>query len=215
MTVRAPLIFPLCLFVGALLVTAAALTHPLLTGDGPAQLARIAASPAWPAVHWAFLFGFPLCITGLAGVAGVHAGTPGEGAARAGLVVAVFAYAGWMIVVAFMLGAGGALAGAYAAGAPGLAATRAVFLYDMLRPFALTAQRTGGFALGCATCLFGWGWWNGKVGPRWLGALALAGGAAGAALALAAPAESRLDQAAFAPPVAWQLVTAAVMLRKR
>jgi hypothetical protein len=132
----------------------------------------------------------------------------------------VFAYACWMIIVAFMLGGGGALAHVAARGrvAPDLAATQAVFLFDMLRPFALAAQRAGAFSLGVATALFGWGVWRsrgegGEAAPRWTAVLAIAGGAAGAALALAAPASSPLDQAAFAPPVVWQLLLGLVQLR--
>src|ERR1051325_52619 len=68
-----------------------------------------------------------------------------------------------------------ARAGFGAAGA-GVPATRAVFLFDMLRPFALDAQRVGGFALGLATLLFGWGMLDGRVLPRWLGAAAVAAG---------------------------------------
>jgi len=212
MPFRRSAVYPVCLLLGAALVTAAALAHPRLAGDGAAQLEMVAATPLWAAIHWTFLFAFPLSVAGLLGVVGVNIGTPGEPAARAGLMVGGFGYACWMIVVAFMLGAGGALAGAFAAGEPGLAATRAVFLYDMLHPFALTAQRAGAFALGLATCFFGWGAWDGGRLPRGIAALALAGGAAGAALALAAPASSPLDEAAYVPPVLWQLVTALTLL---
>ncbi|PYP73580.1 MAG: hypothetical protein DMD41_05160 [Gemmatimonadetes bacterium] len=209
MGLRRPVFYPLSLLVGALLVTAAALAHPALVGDGATQLATIAASGRWTTIHWAFLFAFPLSITGLVGVVGVNVGTRGESAARAGLVVSVFAYACWMIIVAFMLGAGGALAGA----SRGPLGANALFLYDVLRPFALATQRVGGFSLGLATYLFGWGVWNGKVLPPWTALLAIAGGAAGAALALAAPASSPLDQVAYAPPIVWQLVTALALLR--
>ena len=213
MSLRIPVIYPFCLVLGAVLIVAAALAHPVLEGDGAAHLATIARSRDWASIHWGFLFAIPLSITGLIGVVGVTVGTPGESASRAGLVVSVFAYACWMIIVAFMLGTGGALASAYTQGVSGLAATQAVFLYDMLRPFALAAQRAGGFSLGLATFLYGWGVWHGKGLPRWTAALAIAGGAAGAALALAAPATSWLDEAAFAPPVVWQLVTGLVLLR--
>jgi hypothetical protein len=216
MLLRRSAVYPLCLLLGASLVTVAALVHPRLAGDGATQLELIAATTRWAAIHWTFLFAFPLSIAGLLGVVAVVIGSPGELAARAGLLVGAFGYACWMIVVAFMLGAGGALAGAYTVGEPGLAATRAVFLYDMLHPFALTAQRAGAFALGLATCFFGWGGWLGGAGgarlPRWTAMLALAGGAAGAALALAAPATSHLDEAAYVPPVLWQLVTALTLL---
>src|SRR6266851_9677565 len=143
---------------------AAAIAHPLLAGDGAAQLATIARTRDWAAIHWGFLFAFPLSITGLSGIVGATVGTPGAGATRAGLAVGVFAYACWMIIVAFMLGGGGALAGVAARGsvAPDLAATQAVFLFDMVRPFALAAQRAGAFSLGLGTSLFGWGLWRGR-----------------------------------------------------
>jgi hypothetical protein len=208
---------------------AAAIAHPALVGDGAAQLASIARTRDWAAIHWGFLFAFPLSITGLSGIVGATVGTPGAGATRAGLAVGVFAYACWMIIVAFMLGGGGALAGVAARGSvappppPDLAATQAVFLFDMVRPFALAAQRAGAFSLGLATSLFGWGLWRGRregegegegeALPRWTTVLAIAGGSAGAALALATPASSTLDQAAFAPPVVWQLLVGLVLLR--
>jgi hypothetical protein len=186
---RVPLIYPFCLVLGALLTTAAALAHPVLAGDGAAQLATIARTRDWAAIHWGFLFAFPLSIVGLSGVVGATVGTPGAGATRAGLAVGVFAYVCWMIIVAFMLGGGGALADVAARGrvAPDLAVTQAVFLFDMLRPFALAAQRAGAFSLGVATALFGWGVWRscgeggegGETTPRWTAVLAIAGGAAG------------------------------------
>src|SRR2546425_11542815 len=78
---RSP-VYPLCLLVGALLFGSAGLVHPLLTGDGPTQLAVIAGTPAWRTIHWALLFGLPLMFAGLIGLALRHAGTPGEPAAR-------------------------------------------------------------------------------------------------------------------------------------
>src|SRR5205809_784255 len=104
-----PVIYPLALLVGSLFVVAAALAHPDLTGDGAAQLSVIARSEAWRAIHWAFLFGFALALTGLVGVMGMHVGTPGEAAARAGVLVASFAY-GAGAVAGGMRAAGRALA---------------------------------------------------------------------------------------------------------
>src|SRR2546430_10971536 len=124
-----PVLYPLALLVGSSLVVAAGLAHPDLTGDGAAQLGVIARTEAWRAIHWAFLFGFVLTLTGLAGFVGVHAGTPGGGAARAGMLVAIFAYGAWAVVVTFMVGAGWTLAQSYVAAQPGLTATHAVFLY--------------------------------------------------------------------------------------
>src|SRR5881409_3200882 len=89
MTVAHRLVFPLCLLVGPLLVIVAGTLHPDLAGDGAAQLAAIAQCSAWRAIHWTFLFSFPLALTGLVGLARVHAGNPGESAVRAGLIVDV------------------------------------------------------------------------------------------------------------------------------
>lgn len=209
------LLYPLCLLGGALLVIVAGVAHPDLTGDGAAQLATIADCDAWRAIHFSFLFSFALSLTGLVGVVGKHAGTPGEGAARAGVIVGTLAYAGWLVVVAFMGGAGWALARSYVAAEPGHASTNAVFLYDMIQPFALTAQRGAAFALGVSTYLFGWSVMSGKVLPRWLGPSAVAAGVVSMLLALVFREDTKADQAAFVLPVLWQLVTGAVMLRRR
>src|SRR5207247_2267908 len=100
-------------------------------------------------------------------------------------------------------------------GDAGMTATRAVFLFDMIQPFALATQRVAGFALGLSTCLFCWGVFDGKVLPRWLATGGLAAGAVAMALALVFREDTKADQAAFVLPVLWQVVTAAVMLRPR
>jgi hypothetical protein len=208
------LVYPLCLVAGSLLAVVAGALHPdIVALDGAGQLGVIARSPAWPAIHWGFLFSFPLALIGLVGVVGRHVGTAGESATRAGVMLATFAYALWVIIVAFMGGAGWALARSFATADAGMTATRAVFLFDMLRPFALATQRVAGFALGLATLLFGWGLLDGKVLPRWLGAAALAAGGVGIVLALVFREDTKADQAAFVLPVVWQLVAAVVMLR--
>src|SRR2546428_3433786 len=102
-----------------------------------------------------------------------------------------------------MVGPGWTLARSYIAAEPGLTATHAVFLYDMLHPFALAAQRTAGFALGISTCLFSWAVVNGRVLPRWLGAGAGASGVGAIGLALALPEKTKADEAALLLPVVW------------
>src|SRR6266550_8122681 len=135
MTVSRSLVYALCLLVGSLMTVAAGALHPdIVALDGAGQLAVIARSPAWPAIHWAFLFSFPLALTGLVGVIRMHAGTAGESAVRAAILVATLAYALWAIIVAFMGGAGWALARSFATADAGMTATRATFLFDMLRP---------------------------------------------------------------------------------
>lgn len=214
MTLFRRLVFPLCLLSGALLTVVAGVLHPDLPLDGAAQLAEIADDAMWRAVHWTFLFGFPLVLTGLAGVVGRHVGTAGERAARAGLSVATFAYGLWVIIVAFMGGAAWFLAQSFAVSDPGMTATRAVFVFDMLRPYALVAQREAGFALGIATALFGWGMLEGRVLPRWLGAAGVVSGALGIALALLFREDTKADQVAFVLPVFWQVATGVVLLRR-
>lgn len=207
--------YPLCLLAGALLIIVAALLHPDLAGDGADQLGTIARSDAWRAIHWAFLFGFVLSLTGLVGVVGRLVGTTGEAAARGGIIVGAFAYGAWMVVVTFMVGAGWTLAHSYVAGAAGMTATNAVFVYDMVRPFALAAQRIAAFALGVSTYLLGWGALRARLEPRWLAWSGAASGLVAIALALLFGEATKADQAAFAPPVLWQFVTAVVLLAGR
>lgn len=208
-----PLIYPVCLLAGSLLAVVAGVLHPDLSGDGAAQLAQIAQCHAWRAIHWTFLFSFPLALTGLVGLARVHAGNTGESAVRAGLIVGTFAYSAWTVIVAFMEGAGWSLAQSFVAAEPGMTATRAVFLFDMLHPFALATQRVAGFALGVMTCLFGWGVLSGRVLPRWLGSAGVAAGAVAMGLALAFREDTKADQAAFVLPVVWQVVAGVALAR--
>src|SRR2546423_8895556 len=132
------LVYPLCLLAGSLLAVAAGALHPDIAGqDGPSQLAVIAQSRAWPAIHWAFLFSFPLSLLGLVGVVGRHVGTAGESPARAGVMLATFAYALWVIIVAFMGGAGGAPAPSLAPADAGGKGPPAPVLFHILPPFSL------------------------------------------------------------------------------
>lgn len=166
MTLRRSPFYPLCLLVGAVLFGGAGLLHPVLRGDGAAQLTTIAATHGWRAIHWSLLFALPLMLVGLVGFAERHLESPGASPARAGLVLATFAFGAWALNILFMAGAGWHLAATYAAAEPGLTSTHAVFLYDMLHPFGLAAERIATFALGLAFYVFGWATWNGRVLPR-------------------------------------------------
>lgn len=170
--------FGLCMVAGALLIGIAGLFHPVLSGDGVAQLSAIARSAAWRTIHWALAFGLPLLYAGLIGVALRHSDTPAGNQARAGVMLASFAFAVWAINILFMVGAGTQLAHAYIVADPGLTATRAVFLYDMLHPFGLAAERLATFALGLSLYVYGWTVINGRAWPRWLGwaAISVGGG---------------------------------------
>jgi len=207
--------YAMCLLTGTLLTIVAALVHPNLAGDGAGELAAIAHADAWLAIHWAFLFGFVLSLTGLLGVVDRCAGTAGEAEARGGVMVGVFAYGAWMVVVTFMVGAGWTLAHNHVPAEGGATATQAVFVYDMIRPFALAAQRIGAFALGISTCLLGWGVLGARMKPRWLGWAGVASGVIAIALAVLFGEATKADQAAFVLPVLWQFVTAVVLLAER
>src|SRR5438552_13630106 len=213
MTVARRIVFPLYLLVGPMLVIDAGKRHPDLAVDGAAQLAAIAQCSAWRSIHWTFLFSFPLALTGLVGLARVHAGNPGESAVRAGLILGTFAYGAWTVTVAFMGSAGWSLAHSFTLAEAGMTATRAVFLFDMIHPFALATQRVAAFAPGLSTCLFGWGLSQGKVLPRWLGTTGLAAGAVALGPARGFREARNGAQPVFVLPLAWQVVTAAVMLR--
>jgi Domain of unknown function (DUF4386) len=90
-----------------------------------------------------------------------------------------------------------------------------VFVYDMVRPFALAAQRTGGVALGVSTLLLGWGVLRARLDPLWLGWSGMASGLVAIALGVLFGEATKADQAAFAPPVLWQFVAAVVLLAER
>jgi hypothetical protein len=212
---RRPLFYGLCLLAGSLLVSVAGSRHPLLTGDGAAQLATVAATAGWRTIHWALLFGMPLMYAGLIGVALRHTDTPGSAPARAGVLLAGFAFAVWALNVLFMVGAGWHLAHAFTTSDKALTATHAVFMYDMLHPAGLAAERLATFALGLVAYVFGWAILNGKVYPRWLGWAAFAVAVANGAVALVCSEMSPnlyYTQALF---VGWLLATAVVMLTER
>jgi len=212
---RRPLFYGLCLLAGSLLVGIAGSRHPLLTGDGAAQLATVAATAGWRAIHWALLFGMPLMYAGLIGVALRHTDTPGSAPARAGVWLAGFAFAVWALNVLFMVGAGWHLAHAYTTSDKALTATHAVFVYDMLHPAGLAAERLATFALGLVAYVFGWAILNGKVYPRWLGWAAFAVAVANGAVALVCSEMSPTLYYTQALFVGWLLATAVVMLTER
>jgi hypothetical protein len=171
---RRPIFYGLCLLLGSLLFAVAGLMHPRLVGDGAAQLETIAATAWWRTIHWSLLFGLPLMYVGLAGVTLRHHETPGSAPARAAILLAAFAFAVWAFNILFMVGAGWHLARAYTAADTGLTGTHAVFVYDMLHPAGLAAERLATFTLGLVAYVFGWAVLNGRVYPRWLGWAAFA-----------------------------------------
>lgn len=165
---RRPLFYGLCLLIGTLLFGIAGAMHPLLTGDGAAQLSTVARTAAWRLIHWALLFGLALMYAGLIGVSLRHNDTPGSAPSRAGIRLGAFAFSVWSINILFMVGAGWQLAEAYTRSDTGLTGTHAVFVYDMLHPMGLAAERLATFLLGFVGYTFGWAIRNGGVWPKWL-----------------------------------------------
>src|SRR3989442_2183838 len=160
---RRPLFYGLCLLLGTLLFGIAGLKHPLLVGDGAAQLAMIAKTADWRLMHWALLFGLAFMYAGVIGVALRHNDTPGATPGRAAVRMGAFAFSVWSLNILFMVGAGYQLAHAYTASDTGLTGTHAVFVYDMLHPIGLAAERLATFILGLVAYMFGWAIRNGGV----------------------------------------------------
>jgi hypothetical protein len=169
---RRPLFYGLCLLVGSLLFGIAGINHPMLMGEGAAQLATVARTGAWRLIHWSLLFGLALMYTGLVGVTLRHTDTPGATPARAGTLIGAVAFSVWSINILFMVGAGWQLAHAYTTSDSGLTGTHAVFVYDMLHPMGLAAERLATFMLGLVAYVFGWTIRNGAIWPKWLAWLA-------------------------------------------
>lgn len=209
---RRPLFHGLTLLIGALLVATGGALHPMLTGDGSEQLVVIAGQRSWYTVHWLIAFGYVLVAGGLSGVLSLHAATPGAGAARTGVLLQFFGYAISLVGVLFMLGAGTSLAAAYQAAQPGLTATHAAFLFDMMHPAARAALRVGAFAISLGLYSTGWGALNGGVFPRMLGWLGIVAGLAGVAAAVILPETSPYVVAGVGLATVWQLAAGLWML---
>jgi len=212
---RRPVFYGLCLLVGVLLFGGAGILHPLLTGDGAAQLATVAHTLHWRAIHWALLFGLAFMYAGVIGVSLRHNDTPGATPARAAARMGAFAFAVWSLNILFMVGAGYQLARAYTASDTGLTGTHAVFVFDMLHPMGLAAERLATFMLGLVAYMFGWAIRNGRVWPLWLAwmawVVAVVNGAVGLVFSEFLP-YMYYAQALF---VIWLTATAVVMLTER
>lgn len=201
--------------MGALLFGIAGLLHPLLAGDGAAQLETVARTGGWRAIHWSLLFGLALMYAGLIGVTLRHGDTAGSAASRAGILMGAFAFSMWALNILFMVGAGWHLAHAFTTSDKALTSTHSVFVYDMLHPAGLAAERLATFMLGLVAYMFGWAIRNGGVYPRWLSWAAFVVALANSAVAVAFDEFSPnlfYSQALF---VIWLAATAVVMLAER
>lgn len=209
----APWFWGFLLVAAALLVGFAGLGHPILVGDSATQLATIADTEGWRAIHWSICFGYVMAIAGLSGVAGVHAESRGAMLIRAGMCLVIFGYTTSAIGVLFMLGAAYGIAESYveAVRAP---AADAILLFDALHPFALAALRLGGFAISVGVCALGAGLTRGQLWRGWIGSLGMAAGATGAALTAVLPESSPAIAAGVGLATIWQLVLGALLLTR-
>jgi hypothetical protein len=212
---RRPLFYGFCLLVGVLLFGIAGLMHPVLSGDGAAQLTTIAATRHWYQIHWALLFGLAFMYAGVIGVGLRHNDTPGATPGRAAVRMGAFTFAVWSINILFMVGAGWQLAHAFTTSDAGLTGSHAVFLYDMLHPMGLAAERLATFMLALVAYMFGWAIRNGGVWPKWLAwmawLVAIANGAVAVVISEYAPI-MYYGQALF---VIWLAAVALIMLTER
>lgn len=208
-------LYGLSLLSGALVFGIAGLLHPILTGDGAMQLATISRTGPWRAIHWCLLFGLPLMLVGIAGLASRHRTTSGEETARTAVVVATLGIAVWAINILFMAGAAWQLARTYVAADPGLTATHAVLLYDMMHPFGLVAERIATFTMGLAVGLLGWAIHSGQRYRAWLGWGAVAVGAASIGIALGVAETSVVIFYGQAALVTWMAAAGLVMVAER
>src|SRR5712664_3628452 len=212
---RRPLFYGLCLLIGALLFGIAGLNHPLLSGDGAEQLAIVAQPGGGRLIHWSLLFGLAFMYAGLVGVALRHTDTAGSTPARAGVMIGAFAFSVWSLNILFMVGAGYQLARAYTASDTGLTGTHAVFVYDMLHPMGLAAERLTTFLLGLVAYTFGWTIRNGAVWPKWLAWIAWGVALVDGAVAIVFSEFSPIMYYGQALFVIWLAATAIVMLSER
>lgn len=210
---RRPLATAAALLLGAVCVAGSGLRHPLLVGDGPAQLATIGAEPLWHMIHLALIVGEVLLVAGVMGVALECSAAGRGGPGWAGAVVFALGVGLALTQIFFMGGAAMSLAAAYARGEPGLAATQAVFTYDMLHPSAQLAGRGGEFAMGLGLAVLGWGV-AAVPSYRWLGIGGVGAGGACAAWALATPERAPMLMAGVGLVTIWAATCGAVLLAR-
>jgi hypothetical protein len=212
---RRPLFYGFCLLVGVLLFGIAGLMHPVLSGDGAAQLTTIGRTRNWYLIHWALLFGLAFMYAGVIGVALRHNDTPGATPGRAAVRMGAFTFSIWSLNILFMVGAGWQLARAYGTSDTGLTGTHAVFIYDMLHPMGLAAERLATFMLGLVAYMFGWAIRNGGIWPKWLAWLAWLVAITDGAVAVVFSEYSPIMYYGQALFVLWLAATAVVMLAER
>ena len=197
----------IALLVGTALLGVGAVLHPVLAGDGAAQLRTIARTAYWRPLHLAMLAGSGLVIAGL----WVRA-LRERGAAPVPLLGALAVIAIGLTLnalnIAFMAGAGWHMAAMFTAGRTEMGA-----LFDATHPIGLMSARFGNFLVALGALSLGWLEWRDASAPRWLAALAWLAALGGLAGALFFSEASPAALGAVALLSGWQVVTALRALR--
>jgi hypothetical protein len=192
----------LALLAGTALHGVGAILHPVLAGDGAAQLRTISETAHWRALHLAMLAGSGLVI------AGVWVRLVDDRAfVRAPLVAALtlisLGVAGNAQNIAYMAGAGWHMATRFAAGDVTM-----VSLFDATHPIGLVAARFGNFIVALGAIALGWGEWHDPEPRRLDASLAWIAAVGGLVGALFFAESSRIALAGVGLLSGWQVVTA-------
>lgn len=196
------IVLALALLAGTALHGVGALLHPVLAGDGAAQLRTIADMAHWRTLHLAMLAGSGLI------VAGVWVRLVDDRAfVRAPLVAALtlisLGVAGNAMNIAYMAGAGWHMASRFAAGDAAM-----VPLFEATHPIGLMAARFGNFIIALGALALGWGEWHDPEPRRLDAALAWIAAVGGLVGAIFFAESSRIALAAVGLLSGWQVVTA-------
>ena len=202
----------LALLAGTALLGVGAVLHPVLAGDGAAQLRIIADTPYWRPLHLAMLAGAGLVIAGV--WARALLGRDGAAPPLAATLVAALAMIGVGMAVsalniAFMAGAGWHMAAMFRGGQGGMSA-----LFDATHPIGLMAARFGNFVVALGALLLGCVERHDPASPRWAAPLAWLAAAGGLVGVLFFPETSPAALGAVALLSAWQVATAVRALRE-
>jgi hypothetical protein len=196
----------LAMLCGAALLGIGAVFHPMLAGDGAAQLQTIEATSYWRPLHLAMLVGSGLLI------AGIWVRLLTERAATVAPLVAALAIISVGLAlnalnIAFMAGSGTRMAALFASGR-----TEMQNVFEATHPIGLMAARFGNFIIALGALALGWVEWREASRPRWLAWLAWLAAAGGFFGVFFFDEASRFALAAVALLSGWEVATAVLAL---
>jgi hypothetical protein len=195
------------LLVGTALLGVGAVLHPVLAGDGAAQLRIIADTRLWRPLHLLMLAGSGLVIVGIwVRVLLGRAGAPPP--MLAALAVIAIGLTLNALNTAFMAGSGWHMAVMFRAGRTDMSA-----VFDATHPIGLMIARFGNFLVALGALVLGWAERQDAASPPWLATLAWIAALGGFVGVLFFDEASRAMLGAVALLSAWQVATALRALR--